>query len=365
MVGGGPAGLAAAIAARQQGFSVMVADGSAPFIDKSCGEGMTPDTLAVLESLGVKFERSVGHRFRGISFIENGSQVSADFPREQGIGLRRPQLHERLVVRAEECGVQFLWKTPISGIVSDADTGSVQLGERNIRAKWIVGADGQGSRVRHWIGLESSTSNGQRFASRRHYRVRPWSNYMEIHWAGTTQAYVTPIGEEQVCVVVMAETSARGLFETALNQMPALRERLFGAPLGSRERGAVSAMRTLRSVQRNNVALIGDASGGVDAITGEGLRLAFRQALSLADAMAASDLSQYQHAHRKLARRTMLTGNLMLWMGRNPRIRAKALRAMQHNPELFARLLQAHAGDGSPAHLVSAGAQLGLRLLTS
>jgi flavin-dependent dehydrogenase len=365
VVGGGPAGLAAAIAARQKGFSVMVADGSAPFIDKSCGEGMMPETLAVLESLGVKFERSVGHRFRGISFIGNGAQVSADFPREQGIGLRRPLLHERLVARAEECGVQFLWKMPISGMVSDADTSSVQLGKRNIRAKWIVGADGQGSRVRRWIGLESSSGIGQRFASRRHYRIKPWSNYMEIHWAGTTQAYLTPIGEEEVCVVVMAQTPARGLFESALNQMPALREKLSGKPLGSRERGAVSAMRTLRRVQRNNVALIGDASGGVDAITGEGLRLAFRQALTLADAMAANDLAQYQRAHRKLARRPMLMGNLMLWLGRNPRIRARVLRAMHVNPQLFARLLSANVGDGSPAHLVSAGAQLGLRLLTS
>jgi flavin-dependent dehydrogenase len=365
VVGGGPAGLAAAIAARQKGFSVIVADGSAPFIDKSCGEGMMPETLAVLECLGVKFAGCAGHGFRGISFIQNGSQVSADFQRGQGIGLRRPLLHERLVARAEECGVQFLWKTPITAVISGAGIGSVRLSERNIRAKWIVGADGQGSRVRRWIGLESSTRIGQRYASRRHYRVKPWSNYMEIHWAGKAQAYVTPIGEEEVCVVVTADTPAHGLFETALNQMPTLRGKLFGAPLGSRERGAVTAMRKLRNVQKNNVALLGDASGGVDAITGEGLRLAFRQALSLADAMAANDLTQYQRAHRKLARRPMLMGSLMLWLGRNPRIRVRVLRAMHNNPELFARLLATHAEGGSPAHLVSAGAQLGLRLLAS
>jgi len=365
VVGGGPAGLAAAIAARQKGFRVMVADGSAPFIDKSCGEGMMPETLAVLESLGVKFERSVGHKFRGISFIENGSQVSADFPHGQGIGLRRPLLHERLVTRAEQCGVQFLWKTTVTGITSSIGGGSVQLPNRNIRATWIVGADGQGSRVRRWVGVESARRVRQRYASRRHYRIKPWSKYMEIHWTGTIQAYVTPIGQEEVCVVVLAETPARGLSGTALDEMPALRERLFGAPMGSRERGAVTAMRTLRRVQKNNVALIGDASGGVDAITGEGLRLAFRQALPLADAMAANDLGHYQHAHCRLARRPTLMGNLMLWLGRNPRIRARALRAMHGNPELFARLLSAHVGDLSPAHLVSAGAQLGLRLLAS
>ena len=79
---------------------------------------MTPETVAVLESLGVNFERSVGHRFRGISFIENGSQVSADFPREQGIGLRRPLLHEHQkchkhfnpVMVCSECGEPLLAK---------------------------------------------------------------------------------------------------------------------------------------------------------------------------------------------------------------------------------------------------------------
>jgi menaquinone-9 beta-reductase len=365
VVGGGPAGLAAAIAARQKGFSVIVADGSGPFIDKSCGEGMMPETLAVLERLGVKFARGAGKSFRGVTFVQDGLQISANFPCGQGIGLRRPLLHEALVARSVACGVQFLWKTPINAITSGGDTGSVQLPGRDIRARWIVGADGQGSRIRRWIGLESSAHVGQRYASRRHYRVKPWSNYMEIHWTGKAQAYVTPIGDEEICVVAMAETPSHRLFEIALNQMPALREKLSGASLGSRERGAVTAMRTLRCVQKNNVALLGDASGGVDAITGEGLRLAFRQALSLADAMAANDLTQYQRAHGKLARRPRLMGNLMLWLGRNPRTRARVLRAMHDNPELFARLLATHAGEGSPAHLVSAGAQLGLRLLAS
>jgi flavin-dependent dehydrogenase len=164
---------------------------------------------------------------------------------------------------------------------------------------------------------------------------------------------------------MMAETPAHGLFKTELHEMPALREKLLGASLSSRERGAVTAMRTLRRVQKNNVALLGDASGGVDAITGDGLRLAFRQALVLADAMAANDLTQYQRAHRKLARRPMLMGNLMVWLGRNPRIRARVLRAMHDNPELFARLLATHVGDGSSAHLLATGAQLGLRLLAS
>ena len=53
VVGGGPAGLATAIAARRRGLSVMVADGAIPPIDKSCGEGLMPDGVEALHALGI------------------------------------------------------------------------------------------------------------------------------------------------------------------------------------------------------------------------------------------------------------------------------------------------------------------------
>ena len=89
VVGGGPAGLAAAIAARQRGFSVVVADGAEPPIDKACGEGLMPDTLAVLHGLGISLNPSEGFAFRGIRFLGEAAQVEANFPAGQGIGLRR------------------------------------------------------------------------------------------------------------------------------------------------------------------------------------------------------------------------------------------------------------------------------------
>jgi flavin-dependent dehydrogenase len=364
IVGGGPAGLAAAIAARQKGFRVIVADGAAPAIDKPCGEGMMPETLDVLNSLGVQFEPGDGRNFRGISFVQGDAQVSADFPQRQGIALRRPVLHARLAARAQACGVQFLWKTPVSGIVAGVDGGSVQLPQRTISARWIIGADGQASRVRKWMGLNSVARFRQRYACRRHYRLKPWTNYMEIHWANHAQAYVTPTSEEELCVVLMAQNRHDTSFDRALEGIPGLKEKLSGAQMSSRQRGAISVMRALKSVYKSNVALLGDASGGVDAISGEGLRLAFAQAIALADAMVANDLTKYQQFHRKLARRPLLMSGLMLWLSRHPRMRSRMVRAMQNNPESFARLMETHTGTRSPLHLVAAGARLGFRFLT-
>jgi menaquinone-9 beta-reductase len=361
VIGGGPAGLAAAIAARQKGLSVILADGAAPPIEKPCGEGMMPETLAALRALGMEIRPSEAQRLRGISFVQEDAEVFADFPDEQGIGMRRPLLHQRLVARAEECGVQLLWRTPVRGI----DAQGVQLANQKILARWIIGADGQGSRFRRWSGLDETRRRTKRHATRQHFRVRPWSEYTQFFWGTHVQAYSTPVGPKEVCIVVMSELPEYADFDRALQELPQLQNHLRDAQFAGRERGAISVMHTLRNVQRGNFALIGDAAGGIDAITGEGLRLAFRQALALAEAMLAGDLTQYEQAYRDLLRRPMLMGHLMLWLGRHPRIRAHFLRTMQSNPSLFARLVAAHAGEGGPADLLTTGASLGWRLLAT
>ena len=104
VVGGGPSGLAAAIAARQAGFDVTLADGAAPPIEKPCGEGLMPETIAALRDLGVAIGAAEGVNFRGICFVQGNARVAADFPFGVGVGMRRITLHERLVARAEDAG---------------------------------------------------------------------------------------------------------------------------------------------------------------------------------------------------------------------------------------------------------------------
>jgi flavin-dependent dehydrogenase len=361
VVGGGPAGLAAAIAARQRGMSVAVADGTEPPIDKACGEGLMPEAIAALGELGVEIQPDAGYRFRGIRFLQQDAQVDGKLPQGLGVGVRRTILHEWLIARAEECGVQLLWRTPVIGITE----AGVQLAGEFVASRWIVGADGSGSRVRRWSGLDAAARQSQRFATRRHYRVCPWSDHVEFYWGRGAQAYVTPIGREEVCVVVMARHVEDASFESLLRDCPQLAKRLAGAELASRERGAITQMHSLRAVHSGNVALVGDASGGVDAITGEGLRLAFRQAITLADAMERGDLPSYARAHRQQARNPALMGHLLLILARNDRLRTRSIRILAKRPQLFARMLAVHAGRAALGDWLSAGAQLGWRFLTT
>ncbi len=183
-----------------------------------------PETQAALRKLGVELPAGAGYRFCGIRFVQDSMRVSADFPEGRGIGIRRTLLHQLLIQEAGKCGVQLLWKTPVARIAADG----VELAGGRMRSRWIIGADGGGSRVRRWLGLNIRERYSHRMASRRHYRMRPWTEYMEIYWGPRAQAYVTPISREEVCIVVLGETAEDADFERALDTLPQLRERLAG-----------------------------------------------------------------------------------------------------------------------------------------
>lgn len=361
VIGGGPAGLAAAIAARQQGLRVMVADGAMPPIDKACGEALMPDAIAALEQLGIAIPAADACPLRGVRFLGSELSAEASFPgNDCGLSVRRTALHKIMIERSASLGVELLWQTTVAGISSCA----VDLGERKIRTRWIVGADGVNSRVRRWANLGAYSRTDLRYAFRRHYRVTPWTDRLEIYWGKRIQGYATAVSDDQVCVAV-ASHSPKLRLEESLRALPELNARLRGAEAISTERGALSANRKLRHVWRKNVALIGDASGTVDAITGEGLGLAFRQAATLADCLASDSLAGYQAAHRHLARRPLLMARLMLLLDGRPRLQQRVLQIFHQRPEIFCRLLALHVGTLSPFHLALDGLTLGWGLLTA
>jgi menaquinone-9 beta-reductase len=359
VIGGGPAGLAAAIAARQQGFRVVVADGAKPPIDKACGEALMPDAITALERLGVAVPAADACPLRGVRFLSSGLSAEAVFPSGGcGLSIRRTALHRFMIERAAGLGVDLLWQSVVTGISSE----EVRLGERTIRTRWIIGGDGANSRVRRWASLDAHSRTGLRYAFRRHYRMTPWTDRMEIYWGKHSQGYATAVSNEQVCVAVASRNPGLRL-EESLRAFPELNARLRGAEATSAERGSVSANRKLKRVWRGNVALIGDASGTVDAITGEGLGLAFSQAVVLANCLRSGNLAGYQAAHRRLALRPLLMARLMLTLDGRPGFQQRTLQVFRRRPDVFRRLLALHVGALSPFRVALDGLSLGWGLL--
>lgn len=343
VVGGGPAGLATAIQARLAGLTATVLDRGRPPIDKACGEGLMPDAVERLAALGVELPPGESSPIRGIRYLDGDLVAEGRFPGAGGLGVRRLALHRAMIERAEALGVELHWET-----VFDPQAAPPA-------ALWIVGADGLRSKVRQWAGLEGGSSPLKRFGVRRHFHLRPWSDCVEVYWGPECEAYVTPVAADELGVALLWSGPAKG-FDDILPRFPELAGRLAGAEPASRDRGIGPLHQRVQQVCRGNVALVGDAAGYLDAITGEGMAIAFHQAAALVAAIERGELSSYAAAHRKIHRLPDFITRLVLGLEKRPGLRRRALRALAADPDLFSRILGIHGRTLRPRELGVGGA---------
>ena len=144
------------------------------------------------------------------------------------------------------------------------------------------------------------TRGPRRFGLRRHYAIEPWSEFIEVHWAKNAEVYITPVAPGQVGVAVLGPQ--RTDFDATLAGIPELARRLDGAAYTSELRGAGPFRQRASSPVAGRVLLVGDASGYVDAITGEGLRLGFDQARAAVECIVAERPADYARAWREVTR---------------------------------------------------------------
>lgn len=361
IVGGGPAGLATAIHAARAGFRVTVLERQAGPQDKACGEGLMPQGLRALEELGALalVDCSCAAPFRGILYAqEDGRSVAARFTRGDGLGLRRTALTAALAWRATALGAT-LSRCSVRGLSQDGAGLTLDTDRGPVRARLVVGADGLQSQLRTLAGLALEPPAGpRRYGLRRHFARPPWSDLVEVHWAAGLECYVTPVGpalvnvaflwDSPLCAAPGGPSGHQVSFDALLARFPAVQGRVLGAPTASESRGAGPLLRPVRARVAPRLALVGDAAGYVDAITGQGLSLAFLGAAELVRALPRAldgapldrALQQYERALRGAWRRYELPAQALLWVSRRPALRRALLGMAARAPRLFSRALE-------------------------
>lgn len=336
VAGGGPIGLSVALLAARAGFSVAVVERRADPVDKACGEGLMPAAVTALSRLGVA---PAGRAFHGIAYVEatSGRSAPARFSNGTGLGVRRTELHRALTEAVDAAGVHR-----ITGVVSDVrqSGGSVHAAGRS--ARWLVAADGLHSPVRRELGLDRPPAGRPRYGLRRHFAVAGWTDLVEVHWSACAEAYVTPVSDAVIGVAVL--TGVRGpSFEEWLPQFPVLAAHLAGAEPVSVVRGAGPLGQGSSRRVAGRVLLVGDASGYLDALTGEGIAVGLAQAAALVDCLALGRPQAYEKAWRSVSRRSRLLTGAVLYAAQNRRLRSALVPAAARVPLVFRAAVDALA----------------------
>ena len=363
IVGGGPAGLSAAIACALNHIKCVVLEAKTYPIDKPCGEGIMPEGTALLHTLGVMPHIASDQMkpFYGVRFINDaGAMASNSFAGTNGLGLRRTALSQALYDRACELNeITVRTNTRVTNIRKENNRMMITTDKHDaIACKLVVGADGLRSRVRKWVGLDESADQSiRRYGMRKHFLLPPWSDRVLIYFKPGAEAYITPAGSDQTNVAFLWDKKIlrphlkRISFDALLDYFPKVKQQIINAQPIPNESAVGPLKKNCVSPIADGVALIGDASGYSDAITGEGNSIAMAQSLALAAVVKAA-LAKHQHAlvlkqslrsyakqHRQIVRSYYRNTQMLLALARRPRLMNHLINFFSDHEKFFSWLI--------------------------
>jgi geranylgeranyl reductase family protein len=331
VVGAGPSGSTAAYYLAQAGLNVLLLEKSRFPRDKVCGDGLTPRAVKSLVAMGVDVSEEAGWlRNKGLRVIGGGMRLELDWPELSsypGYGLVRPRssLDEQLARRAQAAGVKLLEGTTVTGPVLDSagritgveaepETGAKAKSKsrvgnerergdsRTYRARVVVAADGNSSRLSVAMGLSKRDDRPMGVAVRTYYTSpRHDDDYLESWldlWDGDRllpgYGWIFGMGDGTSNVglgllntsTAFGNTDYRALLKRWLRSMPeewGYTEENRTEPV----RGAALPMGFNRTPHyHRGLLLAGDAAGMVNPFNGEGIAYAMESGELLARVVA-------------------------------------------------------------------------------
>lgn len=302
IIGGGPAGTAAAVEARRLGLRAGIWDRNRFPRDKVCGEFISPAALPLLQT-EIPQAAAKGEPIFRAGFVSAGGLSRTFHLPRPALGLSRRLLDDALWKAAQAAGVEAhagesILKAGkgVSGWEIECESGSVRRTRSLIIACgrwWRIG--GLSSPARHeraeraagWVGAKA------------HFAGIASCGKVEMYFFRGGYCGLAPVedGGCNVCCLVrrelMREHSARGIrdFSAWLVKLachPALEARLRGAEQISPIVTTAPVYLARGKAAEGGALLAGDASGFLDPFTGEGISMAMHSGRLAAQAIARS-----------------------------------------------------------------------------
>ncbi|WP_045692498.1 NAD(P)/FAD-dependent oxidoreductase [Streptomyces rubellomurinus] len=243
-----------------------------------------------------------------------------------GYNLRRSVLDPMIRARAAQTpGVELLLGHQVTGLVREAGRTvgvrvSTPQGERELRGRLVVGADGRDSAVAKFAGVPARAYENARFGYLAYYRDLPLPDDMTRAWfLEPDMAYAFPNDDGVTVVAVLPHKKRLPGFRADLEgSFDAFVRALPGAPdIDSAERiskiiGMLDYPLREREPIAPGIAFIGDAALTGDPVWGSGCGWALQSAKWLAEAVAPAvtgrgdldpALAEYARTHRERMRR--------------------------------------------------------------
>jgi flavin-dependent dehydrogenase len=306
IIGGGPAGTAAALEARHQGLSVAIWERDRFPRDKVCGEFISSEALPVLQSeIPSTVARGTGI-LRAEFVCDNGLSRTFRLPRP-ALGLSRRRLDVALWQACEAAGVEVHEGKAVSRVYKlgsggrqppaweiETATGSPRRANALIVAcgRWWA-IDGLSSPV----GRRDSLTRGDWIGAKAHFAGIPPRDRVEMYFFRGGYCGLAPVedGAFNVCCLVRGETvrqsRPKALEDFAewlaqVSHLAALEKSLRGAQQVSAVVTTAPVHLSRRLAAQRGVLLVGDASGFLDPFTGEGISMALHSGRLAAQGVA-------------------------------------------------------------------------------
>jgi flavin-dependent dehydrogenase len=250
----------------------------------------------------------------GITYVnESGQSIHATFAGgESGVGVRRRELRKALWRRARELGVEIIYKR-----AADVRETSEFVTVDGLNARYLCLATGSRDTLLRDLDLNDQRpkkSRPHRTGLRRHARVKPWSDMVEVYWSEFGELYVTPVSPEVVNIAILSWQPFT--FNEAMNWFPAISAKLKDVTWDDSAAGVSPLAHRGRSLTRGRILLAGDAAGFLDAMTGEGNALALQSGIAVADVIAENSIDTYSARWRKITWRYWVMTEIGLWFTR-------------------------------------------------